>query len=155
MVIRSLNPFNYRAGTEPNAKTGPIPVSSLNPFNYRAGTEHMLAEIMKPTNNGLNPFNYRAGTEPGIEKALAGGKGGLNPFNYRAGTEPWTTHSLPQNMVSIPSTTGLVLNVPLDAVIEKLRVSIPSTTGLVLNTVRCVVCKRTVPSQSLQLQGWY
>ena len=35
----SLNPFNYRAGTEPNAEESAKWTTSLNPFNYRAGTE--------------------------------------------------------------------------------------------------------------------
>ncbi len=59
----------------------------LNPFNYRAGTEHFGADMNRERSVGLNPFNYRAGTERGTRRG--DGRG------------------LP---VSIPSTTGLVLN---------------------------------------------
>ncbi len=64
LTAAGLNPFNYRAGTEP-APGNVLHTNQrrLNPFNYRAGTEHNVYASEKLADIGLNPFNYRAGTE--------------------------------------------------------------------------------------------
>ncbi len=128
-----LNPFNYRAGTErPRRRRTPrrcrvsIPSTTGLVLNWNSA-------LRRDHPTGLNPFNYRAGTEPD-PKDPCHRHWRLNPFNYRAGTELYLSTVIRNAAVSIPSTTGLVLNHAHSPRHRPARqVSIPSTTGLVLN----------------------
>ena len=59
----SLNPFEIRAGLEPDSLPIILAAAGLNPFEIRAGLEHWRCCQLGTKRKGLNPFEIRAGLE--------------------------------------------------------------------------------------------
>src|SRR5579875_1704432 len=103
-------PFTSGLLLNPHGINGGIMTRCLNPFYFRAAAERLRAWGL-PETLCLNPFYFRAAAE----------RGGANWNDWWQG-------------VSIPFTSGLLLNMQIGRFERTETVSIPFTSGLLLNT---------------------
>ena len=61
--IKSLNPFEFRAGLKLLPPSSQRPLMRLNPFEFRAGLKLKMGKISFNATS-LNPFEFRAGLKP-------------------------------------------------------------------------------------------